>query len=58
MAEDPGEEPPVTRAVVIAFCRRCLRGTLSVPCPSCDGPACADCGRCPPCDGPIETVTP
>jgi hypothetical protein len=40
-------------ADVIAWCKGCRRGTASVPCPRCDGPACAGCGRCPPCDGPV-----
>lgn len=42
-----------------ALCRRCRRGTASVPCPRCGGPACANCKRCPPCDGdlPAEEET-
>lgn len=44
-------DPP--KAAVYAFCRRCESGTASVPCPACDGPACAGCGRCPPCDGDL-----
>ena len=46
------EDAPQGAAIVRAFCRRCRSGTLSIPCPRCDGPACAKCGRCPPCDGP------
>ena len=41
------------KAAAWAFCKRCVRGTLSIPCPCCDGPACAGCGRCPPCDGDL-----
>ncbi len=39
--------------IVLAWCKRCERGTVSVPCPGCGGPACAGCGRCPPCDGDL-----
>jgi hypothetical protein len=37
------------------WCKRCLAGTRSKTCPSCNRPkaACAECGRCPKCDGPI-----
>jgi len=45
-----GDRP---EAVILAWCKRCKHGTASVPCPRCDGPACAGCGRCPPCDGPV-----
>jgi hypothetical protein len=41
------------KASVWAFCRGCVAGMPSVPCPRCGGPACANCGRCPPCDGPV-----
>ena len=37
-----------------AMCKRCRRITPSIPCPRCDGPACAGCGRCPPCDGDLR----
>lgn len=50
-AEDDAPE-----AVVLAWCKGCGRGTVSVPCPGCGGPACAGCGRCPPCDGEITAV--
>ncbi len=50
MAE-PGDGPP--KVATWAPCKRCGRGTISIPCPRCDGPACAGCGRCPPCDGPV-----
>jgi hypothetical protein len=36
-----------------AWCKGCRHFTLSIPCPGCDGPACAGCGRCPDCDGPV-----
>jgi hypothetical protein len=49
---------PIAEAVVYAWCKRCRRGTRSVPCPRCDGPACAGCGRCPPCDGPVPDKDP
>ena len=39
--------------IVRAWCKRCEHGTASIPCPRCDGPACAGCGRCPPCDGDL-----
>ena len=35
------------------FCRRCVAGTGSVPCPRCGGPSCSVCRRCPPCDGDL-----
>jgi hypothetical protein len=41
------------RRLGTGWCKRCVRTTLSVPCPCCDGPACAGCGRCPPCDGDL-----
>lgn len=47
------EDAPKTATV--PWCRRCERATSSVPCPLCDGPACAGCGRCPPCDGPVKS---
>ena len=50
MADRLGAAPEV---LVVAWCKRCERGTASVPCPACDGPACAGCGRCPPCDGDL-----
>ena len=50
MAEPQDDAPEV---IVRAWCKGCEHGTLSVPCPGCDGPACAGCGRCPPCDGPV-----
>ena len=50
MADD-GEKQP--EADIRAWCKRCRRGTRSIPCPSCDGPACAACGRCPDCDGDL-----
>jgi hypothetical protein len=49
MAEPEDDAPEV---IVRAWCKRCRHATTSVPCPCCDGPACAGCGRCPPCDGP------
>ena len=51
MAERLAGDAP--EAVIAAWCKRCRRGTTSVPCLRCDGPACANCGRCPDCDGPI-----
>jgi hypothetical protein len=39
--------------IMAAPCKRCEGLTTSIPCPACDGPACADCGRCPQCDGPV-----
>ena len=45
--------PRGPEAAVWAWCKGCRRGTGSVPCPRCGGPACAACGRCPPCDGPV-----
>jgi hypothetical protein len=45
-----GRAPEV---IVRAWCKRCRHATMSVPCPECDGPACAGCGRCPPCDGDL-----
>lgn len=53
MAEDPGNEPDGPEVIVRAWCKRCLHATSSIPCPCCDGPACANCGRCPDCDGEI-----
>jgi hypothetical protein len=50
---DPPAPVPIATAVVVAWCKGCERGTASVPCPRCDGLACAGCGRCPPCDGPV-----
>ena len=55
MAEPQDGTP---RAIVLAWCKRCEQGTASVPCPRCDGPACAGCGRCPPCDGPVPEDSP
>ena len=40
-------------ADVLNWCPRCRHATLSTPCPGCDGPSCARCGRCPDCDGPV-----
>jgi hypothetical protein len=48
---DPPASPP--GRITLPFCRGCLGATTSVPCPRCDGPACARCGRCPPCDGEL-----
>lgn len=48
-----GREDGPLAVSVFAWCRGCERGTGSVPCGRCGGPACAGCGRCPPCDGDI-----
>ena len=49
------DDAPV--ADVAAFCRGCRRGTVSVPCERCGGPACAICRRCPDCDGEAGGVS-
>jgi hypothetical protein len=41
-------------AVIFSGCTRCRRGTRSVQCGRCGGPACANCGKCLDCDGPLE----